>query len=186
MKPIRFRLPILALALALAASSAFADAKSKEDKIRRLATLGGVTNRLDEEVAGVLAKGRQTQDQMMAQVNANLDVPGAFRPKFDQANKKFMNALQPQWTTFEIIDAFVKAYSPLVSEEDVDAAIAYQTSGAGQRNAMAQAEAATQIAALVSARAGNRVQQAMQDYVAELRTLVQQCNCNRKAAAPAK
>ena len=171
------------LALVLAASSAFADTKSKEDKIRRLATLGGATTRLDEEVAQVLAKGRQMQDQMMSQVSANLDVPGAFRPKFEQANKKFMDALQPQWSTFEVIEIFVKAYSPLVSEEDVDAAIAYLTSQAGQHNAAAQGEAAGQIATMVAARAGNRTQEAMQTYVAELRSLIQQCNCNRKAPA---
>ncbi|HEY2629337.1 MAG TPA: hypothetical protein VGI57_09425 [Usitatibacter sp.] len=175
-----------AIAFALAATNAFADTKSKEDKIRRLATLGGITTRLDEEVAQVLARGRQTQDQMMTQVNANLEVPGTFRPKFDQANKKFIDALQPQWTTFEVIEIFVKAYSPLVSEEDVDAALAYLTSGAGQRNAAAQAEAASQIAAMVAARSSNRAQQAMQTYVSELRALVQQCNCNRKAAPPAK
>jgi hypothetical protein len=174
-----------ALAFALAATNAFADARSKEDKIRRLATLGGATTRLDEEVAQVLATGRKTQDQMMSQVNANLDVPGAFRPKFDQANKKFNDALQPQWTTFDVIDIFVKAYSPMVSEEDVDAAIAYLSSGAGQRNAAAQLEAATQIAAMVAARSGNRTQQAMQTYVTELRALIQECNCARKAA-PAK
>ncbi len=179
------QLSIALLAVVLATAPAFADNKSKEDKIRRLATLGGVTNRLDEEVAAVLARGRQTQDGMMSQVNTNLDVPGAFRPKFDAANKKFMSALQPQWTTFEVIDTFVKAYSPLVSEDDVDAALAYLTSGAGQHNAAAQAEAAGQIAALVAARSGNRVQEAMQAYVTELRALIQQCNCQRKAA-PAK
>jgi hypothetical protein len=177
------QLLIAALAFALAATSAFADSKSKEDKIRRLATLGGITSRLDEEVAQVLARGRQTQDQMMSQVNANLDVPGAFRPKFDAANKKFIDALQPQWSTFDVIEIFVKAYSPMVSEDDVDAALAYLTSGAGQRNAAAQAEAANQIAAMVAARSGNRAQQAMQTYVTELRSLVQQCNCNRKAPA---
>ncbi len=177
------RFCIAVLALVLAAAPAFADTKSKEDKIRKLATLGGITSRLDEEVARVLAQGRETQNQMMAQVNPNLDVPGTFRPKFDQANKKFMAALQPQWTTFEIIDTFVKAYMPLVSEDDVDAAIAYLTSGAGQRNATAQVEAASQIAALVASRSGNRVQQAMQDYTTELRALIQQCNCARKAPA---
>lgn len=175
-----------ALALALAASTAFADSKSKEDKIRTLATLGGMTTRLDEDVAQVLSSGRKTQEQMMAQVNSNLEVPGSFRPKFDQANRKFMDALQPQWTTFEIIDVFVRAYSPMVSEEDVDKAIAYLTSDAGKRNAAAQLEAANQIGTLVAARSGNRVPQAMQAYVAELRSLIQECNCARKAAAPAK
>ncbi len=180
------RFALLTIGLALAAAPALADNKSKEDKIRRLATMGGITSRLDDEVAMVLSTGRKTREQMMAQVNGNLDVPPSFRPKFDAANKKFMDAIQPQWTTFEVIDVFVRAYSPIVSEEDVDAALAYLTSGAGQRNAQAQNEAATQIAALVSARSGNRVADAMQTYVAELRSLVQQCNCAKKPAAPAK
>jgi hypothetical protein len=174
-----------ALALVLAATNAFADTRSKEDKIRRLATMGGAPSRLDEEVATVLATGRKTRDQMMSQVKLNLDVPPAFQTKFDYANKKFMDALQPPWSTFEVIDMFVKAYSPMVSEEDVDAALAYVTSAAGQHNAAAQAEAANQIGAMVAARSGNRVQQAMQSYTADLRSLVQECNCARKAA-PAK
>ena len=82
MKP---QLKFAALALALFAAPAFADNRSKEDKIRRLATLGGITSRLDEDVAQVLAAGRKNRDDMMAQVNANLDVPPAFRPKFDAA-----------------------------------------------------------------------------------------------------
>jgi hypothetical protein len=180
------KIATLSIALALAASSAFADNRSKEDKIRRLATLGGITTRLDEEVAQVLSNGRRTEEQMMAQVNANLDVPGSFRPKFDQANKKFMDALQPQWTTFEVIDVFVRAYSPMVSEEDADAALAYLTSAAGKRNAAAQTEAANQIAAMVAAKSGNRGPEAAQAYVAELRSLVQECNCQKKAAAPKK
>jgi hypothetical protein len=182
-KPIAF----LALAFALAASPAFADSKSKADKIRKLAMQGGLTTRLDEDVAQVLARGRQTQEGMMSQVNTNLDVPGSFRPRFDQANQKFIDALQPQWTTFEIIEVFVKAYSPMVSEEDVDAALAYTGSEAGKRNAAALAEAANQIATLVAARSSNRVQQAMQDYVAELRSAIADCNCPRKPdAAPKK
>jgi hypothetical protein len=175
----------LLLALPLAAPSAFADAKSKEDKIRRLATMGGITSRLDEEVAQVLAAGRKNEQDMMAQVNANLDVPASFRPKFDAANKKFMDALAPPWTTFEVIDVFVKSYSPLVSEEDVDAALAYLNSDAAKRNGAAQAEAANQIAALVQSRSGNRIPQAVQSYRADLTALVQQCNCPKKAA-PAK
>ncbi|MFZ3321985.1 MAG: hypothetical protein WA190_06400 [Usitatibacter sp.] len=177
---------LAALALALAASPAFADNKTKEEKIRKIATLGGITSRLDEAVGQVLNQGRQTESEMMSQVNANLDVPPSFRPKFDEANRKFMNALAPTWTTFEIIDVFVKAYSPLVSEEDVDAALAYLTSGAGSRNAAAQTEAASQIAALVATRSGNRVPQAAQAYVAEMRSLVQQCNCVKRTTAPAK
>ena len=176
----------LALAFALAIPHAFADAKSKADKIRKIATLGGITNRLDEDVGQVLARGRQTQEGMMSQVEKNLDVPGSFRPRFDAANKKFMDALQPQWTTFEIVEVFVKAYSPLVSEEDVDAALAYIGSEAGKHNAAALSEAGNQIAALVSARAGNRVQQAMQDYVTELRSVIAECNCAKKPAGASK
>jgi len=173
-----------ALALAVAASSALADNKSKEDKIRRLATMGGITTRLDEEMAQVLSTGRKAEEGMMAQVNANLDVPAAFRPKFDQANKKFMDALQPPFSTFEVIDVFARAYAPMVSEEDVDAALAYAQSAAGQRNAAAQNEATNQIAAFVAGRTGNRVPQAMQAYVAELRALVSECKCQKKANSP--
>ena len=174
---------LAALAIALAASPAYADGKTKEEKIRKLATLGGVTTRLDEALGQILASGRRTEEDAMSQVNANLDVPPSFRPKFDEANKRFMGALQPQWTTFEIIDVFVKAYSPMVSEEDVDAALAYLTSGAGTRNAAAQAEAASQIAALVSARSRNNVPQAVQAYITEVRSLIKECNCARKAPA---
>ena len=173
----------LALSLILAASPVLADDKTKQDKIRKLATLGDVTARLDEGLAQVLASGRQTQEQMMTQVDTNLDVPASFRPKFDQANKKFMAALQPPWNTFEIIDLFVKAYTPMVSEQDVDAALAYLTSDAGKRNAAAQAEASNQIAALVVARSGDRVPRAMQSYVTDLRALIQECNCAKKAPA---
>jgi len=97
-----------------------------------------------------------------------------------------MASLQPRWTTFEVIDVFVRAYSPMVSEDDVDAALAYLTSGAGSRNAAAQAEAANQIGAFVAARSGDQTQKAMQAYVTEIRGLIHDCNCARKAPAPPK
>jgi len=175
---------LAAFALCLAATATFADQGSKEIKIRKIATEEGVVTRLDEAVAQTLALGQQTRDQAMAQVNANLDVPAAFRPRFDQANAAFMKALQPQWTSFEIVEIFVKAYAPLVSEQDVDAALAYVSSDAGRRNAAAAREAAAQIASVTAARSGNRLQQAVESYMAEMRNAVRDCNCAR--AAPAK
>jgi hypothetical protein len=182
----RTSLAFVALAIALATSNAFADAKSKEDKIRRLATMGGITSRLDEQVGQVLSDGRKTEDSAMAQINANLDVPASFRPKFDEANKRLTAAIQPQWTTFEVIDLFTRAYSPMVSEEDVDAQIAFQNSDVGKRNAAALQEATNQIAAMIAARSGNRVQVAVQAYITEMRSLIAQCNCAKKAPPPAK
>ena len=181
------RIAIAALAvLTFATSTAYADAKSKEEKLRKLATLGGMTTQLDEAMGQILAQGRRTEQDAMAQVNAHLDVPPPFQPKFDEANKRFMAALQPKWTTFEVIDVFVRAYSPMVSEEDVDAALAYVTSGAGTRNAAAQAEAASQIGSFIAARSGDQTQKAMQAYVTEIRGLIRDCNCAKKAPAPPK
>ena len=122
----------------------------------------------------------------MAQVNGALDPPAPFRLRFDTANRKFMDALQPQWTTFEIIDIYVKTYLPMVSEDDIDAALNYMGSDAGRRIAEAEKEAASQIASLVSARMGNRVPQAMRDYVAEMQAAARECNCPRKPAGPLK
>jgi len=183
MKPTSIALA--AAALLIAASAACADNKTKEEKIRKLATLGGLATQIDEAMGQILVQGRRTEQDAMSQVNARLDVPPAFRPKFDEANKRFMAALQPRWTTFEVIDVFVRAYSPMVSEDDVDAALAYLTSGAGTRNAAAQAEAASQIGAFIAARSGDQSQRAMNAYVTEVRGLIAECNCARKAAAAA-
>ena len=179
-------LAITALASITLSAPAFADNASKEAKLRKLATLGGIATRIDEEVAQALAQARQTEQQMMSQVNSQLDPSPAFQARFDAVNKKFIDALQPQWTTFEIIEVYVKAYAPMVSEEDVDAALAYVGSDAGRRNAEADKEAARQIAALVNSRMGDRVPLAIRAYMAEMQATARECNCPRKPAGPLK
>lgn len=176
---------IAVLACALACTAAFADAASKDAKVRKLAELEGLAGMFGEQFGQAQQQAQRASDQMLQQAFAQYDFPPELRQRVEAAAHRFTDSFGMQWSTAELVDNYVRSYSAKVSEEDVDAAIAYLETPAGKHNFEASREAARELGSIMQRRMYAQMQNGAATFFEEVRTAARECNCRRPAPGPA-
>ncbi|HUL96408.1 MAG TPA: DUF2059 domain-containing protein [Usitatibacter sp.] len=171
---------VAALACALACTAAFADAASKDAKVHKLAELEGLTAMFTEQFGQAQQQAQRASDQMLQQAFNNYDFPPELRQRVEAAAHRFTDSFGMQWSAQELVDNYVRSYSAKVSEEDVDAAIAYLETPSGRRNFEASREAARELGSIMQRRMYAQMQNGAATFFEEVRNAARECNCARR------
>ncbi len=171
---------IAALACALACTTAFADAASKEAKVRQLAELQGLTPMFNEQFNQAQQQAQRASDQMLAQASQQYDFPPAMQQRIQAAAHRFADSFGMQWSSQEMVENYIRSYSAKVSEEDVDAAIAYLQTPSGKRNFDASRDTARELGGIIQRRMYTQMQNGTAAFFEEVRAAGRECNCARR------
>jgi len=171
---------LAALACALACTTAFADAASKEAKVRQLAELQGLTAMFNEQFNQAQQQAQHASEQMLQTASQQYDFPPAMQQRITAAAHRFADSFAMQWSTQEMVENYIRAYSAKVSEEDVDAAIAYLQTPAGKRNFEASRDAARELGGIMQRRMYTQMQNGAAAFFEEVRAAGRECNCARR------
>ena len=174
---------IAVAACALACTTAFADAASKEAKVRKLAELQGLTAMFTEQFNQAQQQAQRASDQMLQTASQQYDFPPALQQRVEAAAHRFSDSFGMQWSSQELVENYIRAYSAKVSEEDVDVAIAYLETPAGMRNFQASRDAARDLGSIMQRRMYTQMQNGAATFFEEVRNAGRECNCARHQPA---
>ena len=171
----------------LTSGAAFADDASKAAKIAELVRLQGLEPQIASVMARSRAEGERTATAMVAQMGQGFELPPEMTAKLQVIQTRFMKSLDPAFTPADVVRIWADNYTAQVSEPDVDAAIAYYGSPAGQREVAASKYAANEMSTFFQSRMAAQMKGATDRFITDLKDAMRDCTtCTRKADAPAQ
>ena len=154
-------------------------ASDRDQKIRKLMEAQGLLSMFEQqlEMGKVQSDkvGRQMLDQMLSQLNPNEE----FKERFEQAFLNFVGKMETPWTAKEIVSVWGEHYGSEFSNEDLDALIKFYISDIGQKEVKASKVALVKFTEHFQKLGEPIMQNAMEEYVSELKLAVKECDCAR-------
>jgi len=172
----KFSLGIFFLLTTLAAQ-----AGPLEDKTRKLFQVQGVVGNYQSLIDQSRAQAQEDTKQILNQMLSQLNPSKEFQVKIKQAADRYVKALLTDRTAEQIVEVLIKYYAPSFSEGELDKLIEFYGSALGRKDA-AVSKAATEklIKHYKSENEKIRIS-ATDEFVKDLRSIAQQCNCPKPA-----
>lgn len=168
---------LLALTI-LSSTSTFAD--SKDEKVRKLFEVQGVTETVRLQLEEGRARVRQESQQMLDQMLNQMTPSEKFRQRMNLAADKFITTLQPNRTAEEIVEALTQYYAPNFTEPEIDRLIEFYSSGFAKKDTEVSRSVWHQIDGHFKESNDKLRTVAVNEFVRDLQVIALECKCAKR------
>lgn len=170
-------LKYLLCAVFLVSGLAYAD--TRNEKIEALMKAQGVLEMWQQQIDYDKASGKKHARKMIDQIMTQLNPNEEFKKKFEKAYESFITVLQNKWSASDIVKAWAKYYGQHFTDSELDQLIKFYTSDIGKKEVMASKSAMIEFTKYLQNENKPVMEKALNDYIAELKVIVKDCNCKR-------
>lgn len=170
---------LAAIILMTFALGAQATEEERSAKVIKLLETQGMQATFDDQMR-VREEYRKRSVQVMVDETLKRLKPNAvFRKKFNVAAMELFEALQPPWSSQEVVDIWAGIYGSKFSDEELDQLLAFYSSPVAQKEVYAGRESLMEFSQYLQMQYRPVEQRAVQQYVARMQLLRKECRCKK-------
>jgi hypothetical protein len=125
----------LVLTLALLPAPSFADEKTKTAKLNELMDVTGMVRLIEQARHKNKSQALQYKQELLRQLKEGAKATDKETLDYFEAEyTKFVNSLEPKWTTAEAANKYVELYGARMTEGEIDKVLEYSKSDVGKKS----------------------------------------------------
>ena len=156
---------------------AMAFAETRAEKIETLIEAQGLLEMWQQQMDMSRAECKRQADMIYKQITSELRPNEEFQERFKRAFHKFTDTIYNKWTAKDLVDAWTQHYGPKFTEEELDRLIAFYTSDIGQKEVRVTKAVTVDFTRQIQKESQPLLQNAIKEYVRDLTTVAEDCNC---------
>ncbi len=154
-------------------------ADEREVKLKTLMEAQGLIktfgNQMDTEISQREKIGEQMMIQMLTQINPNQK----FKTRFKNILDNFIKQVQSPWNAEEVVTVWGQYYGKNFSDQELEQLIEFYSSPIGKKEVAATKSALPEFTMHFQKISETEFKKIIQEFVAELRLVVKECNCKK-------
>lgn len=164
-------------------SAVWADETSKAVKLRELMELSGMMQIMEQARTKNKTQALQAKPTIMKQLRTDfLKDDTALWEFFEREYQKFIDSLEPKWTPEEAVQKYIDLYGAKMTEEEIDAVLAFERSAVGKKWTTVSNEVALIWFEYLDKGGDAQFHEGLQNFVGKLRTFLAEKKKKQKSA----